>query len=511
MPRSAKLPLLVARIDKEAENQTSKRKRKDLVDDAEMDEGRDEVSPLTKRFKKTINTEFPSPSVAAEAQNYYDFQNGDTPFLDGRCASEQPLVPAPIVIYDPIFPTFIADLSGSEPVDDDMMRRTQEFMVLVSEIHVAERAHYASHCEALKGILQSAVESIAPLSGSASDHIIPYVRETETAALAIVEEKAGLGKSGDAVVQAEFSYRLYWKERKHFADGSFLPTFLISLMGPYLSFSAAIWTTDIIVQPLASGLLWLGSPPLISDFEVKRIARMFIALRKGLESLRHRYQQLLFPPPDLGKRFFPLASSFPYSGKVVHFNYEKYLKANDASCLVFSATLDDTNKIVDERQVAVKRLVIKFVEQYGEKVHKLLAEKGLAPKLYYCGDIWHNDPVANKGCGPRKMVVMEYIEGERATFADCVKHKERLSEAVDLLHHQKMVHGDIRLPNILISGYPDAPLKLLDFDWAGVQGEARYPGRLSTIIPRDWDSVKDYGLIEYRHDKFMLEHLLGHS
>lgn len=284
-------------------------------------------------------------------------------------------------------------------------------------------------------------------------------------------------------------------------------------MGPYLSISGAIWTTDIVVQPLVEGLLWLGAPPLISDFRFNKLARVFVALREGLKDLRRRYGQLVppssiqipgryFPLTATSPRFYPLATSFTLDGKVASFKYNGYLKSKDPSCLVFTATLDDTGAVPDNK----RQIVVKFVERYGKDAHELLAQNSFAPKLYYCGDIWHDNSVANKGCGPRKMVVMEYIRGRPVTHRDCVKHHDALTHAIDLLHSRKMVHGDLRSPNVMVTDDQNCPIQILDFDWAGMQGEARYPLRLSKGI--DWaPSVEDYELIEYEHDKYMLEQL----
>ncbi|PCH37282.1 hypothetical protein WOLCODRAFT_83821, partial [Wolfiporia cocos MD-104 SS10] len=423
-----------------------------------------------------------------------------SPIVDGRYAFRRPVVTAPIVIYDSIFVTFIADVNSSEPLnDDDLVQQTEKFMESVSGIRCVENESYTSNHVGLKRILEIALESMAThTDGPESDHIIPYLREVEpheAAALGIIEEKAGVGKSGDAAIQAEFYYRLYWKECSDLLDASFSSMFLVSLMGPYLSISGAIWTTDIIVQPLISGLLWLGSPPLISDIEIIRVAHVFGALKKGLKSLHDRYRSLDLPAGNILGRFFPLATSFTYSGKKVSFKYQDYIKSKSTSCLVFSAILD--NKVIGNEQ----QVVVKFIEQYGKDAHELLEKEGLSPKLYYCSDIWHDDLTTNKGCGSRQMIVMEYVRGWAPMHADCTNHYKGLSKAVKLLHDKGMVHGDLHRLNIIATDDPNAPI--LDFDWAGMQGKVRYPLRLSKEV--HWEpSVHDYMLIEYKHDDFML-------
>ncbi|KZT06278.1 uncharacterized protein LAESUDRAFT_700627 [Laetiporus sulphureus 93-53] len=510
--RNVMLPLLVAQIHQRGELE-NKRKRYTADVDSETDD-----HPWVKRYRETKENidDTPSPSVAAQTKNYIKFQNRNTPFLDGRYASigHIPTLALPIVVYDPIFATFVANLDRSDLVDDEMRKTALHFMSHASHIRDLEKEHSISNREQLRKMLQSAIESIAAgIRDAKADHIIPHICEMETgpemAALGIIEEKPELGKSGDAIVQAQFYYRVYWGKREPLLDRSFSPTFLIGLTGPYMSISGAIWTTDIIVQPLLKRLCWLAPPPLISDFDIEPVARIFAALREGLRSLQERYRQTALL--NFENRFYPLATSFTYFNKKVSFKYKQYLKSGDASCSAFLAMLDDTDAIFDEENQAFAidmPVVVKFVERYGKDAHELLAKEGLAPKLYYCDDIWQDDPIANAGCGPRRMVVMEYIKGRAATEMDCAIHRERLSRAVDLLHNNQMVHGDFRLPNIMATDNPRARLKILDFDWAGKQGVVKYPMRLSQVV--EWEpSVADLALIEYKHDRFMLKQLTG--
>jgi tRNA A-37 threonylcarbamoyl transferase component Bud32 len=82
------------------------------------------------------------------------------------------------------------------------------------------------------------------------------------------------------------------------------------------------------------------------------------------------------------------------------------------------------------------------------------------------------------------MVVMEYVDGQPVDEKNGISDAARVSvvKAVRLLHDNGFVHGDIRGPNILIAdgeGDEESRVKLLDFDWAGREGEVRYPYRLS--------------------------------
>ena len=117
------------------------------------------------------------------------------------------------------------------------------------------------------------------------------------------------------------------------------------------------------------------------------------------------------------------------------------------------------------------------------------------------------------------MVVMDYVEGLTAHAAFYSEEKGALPDgvhgvvqrAVKLMHDNDMVHDDIRLGNILMAkaGEGDdigARVKIVDFDWAGVEGTVRYPLHLSETI--SWPAgVADYALILAEHDDEMVRRL----
>jgi tRNA A-37 threonylcarbamoyl transferase component Bud32 len=70
------------------------------------------------------------------------------------------------------------------------------------------------------------------------------------------------------------------------------------------------------------------------------------------------------------------------------------------------------------------------------------------------------------------------------------------------------VHGDLRPPNVLVPKNNGDPLILLDFDWGGQDSVTRYPGNLNIAIQRH-DTVRNGGVIEAVHDRFMLDRLFS--
>ena len=52
-------------------------------------------------------------------------------------------------------------------------------------------------------------------------------------------------------------------------------------------------------------------------------------------------------------------------------------------------------------------------------------------------------------------------------------HLIKLTEIVVTLDANGMVHGDLRIPNILM--IRDYGVRLIDFDWSGKKGAAKFP------------------------------------
>ena len=112
---------------------------------------------------------------------------------------------------------------------------------------------------------------------------------------------------------------------------------------------------------------------------------------------------------------------------------------------------------------------------------------------------------------------MDYVAGRTAAELGEVPESVRdaVRRALEILHGQGLVHGDIRLPNVIIEDCDDegtedeesigAHTRIVDFDWAGHEGVVRYPHDLSQ---GQWvEGVEDYALIRASHDNAMVEKL----
>ena len=185
----------------------------------------------------------------------------------------------------------------------------------------------------------------------------------------------------------------------------------------------------------------------MSDLHYERVARIMHSLKCNIARLRDYYVGLKLTttiPEDRGlhPRFFPSICAYrDEEGRIIEFKYIKPLEL-DSACVTFLArTTSGTPKDV----------VVKFVERYGEEAHRLLAREYLAPQLFYCGKIGvlEGDP----SYAHLHMVVMEYIDGKTLDKAKHVRPTlmGQLRRALDVLHGQGYVFGDLRGPNIMIT------------------------------------------------------------
>ncbi|CAG8679173.1 403_t:CDS:1, partial [Paraglomus brasilianum] len=159
------------------------------------------------------------------------------------------------------------------------------------------------------------------------------------------------------------------------------------------------------------------------------------------------------------QQFYPHPRQYISENGPVQFNYESCL-TGDQEKLVFKAKAGDTP------------LVVKFTQRYNADAHRLCANNGFAPKLLYIGE--------NEVRG-WKIIVMEHIDGPTLYMAKLNREYygallADIREAVQKLHEQDIVFGDLRGTNIIIN---EASRKhcamLVDFDWAGSHHKDCYP------------------------------------
>lgn len=158
------------------------------------------------------------------------------------------------------------------------------------------------------------------------------------------------------------------------------------------------------------------------------------------------------------------------------------------------------------------QVVIKFTQQCGKEVHIAWAEHDWAPQL-----IQH-------ACLPGgwQQVTMQYLGHEWCQLCDLgeearnVAHASavRMLETIQGSSHVRLgggcgVHGDLRSNNIMVRRAGPSQIRFVDFDWAGMEGVARYPLFMNHRQICWPEGVYDGGLMEKEHDRAVLQTLGG--
>ena len=272
-------------------------------------------------------------------------------------------------------------------------------------------------------------------------------------------------------------------------NGHCCPSLLVEIAGPYIGLSGAVWSSRPCISPLSCIIPFLDvrQDPSLQLLQ----ARLIMAIRVGLSQLQSFYANI---PADNGVDESQLMFPYPrryvnVDGQEIAFTYEKFLlDVSHGSIKRGEEESVRQNPIFKAIEVVSRKsVVVKFCRQYGAKVHQLMAEKELAPKLYACQEI-----------GSWYMVVMEYIDGECPHPG---KFYPKISEFQGTLEDNGYVHGDLRPDNFLVDKNGSA--WVIDFDWAGKAGEVVYPVVLNHGI--DWPKGAEIGAcISIDHDKHML-------
>ena len=252
-----------------------------------------------------------------------------------------------------------------------------------------------------------------------------------------------------------------WKQTR-------LPSILMVHAGPSLQVFAATCNSKGPYMEVLSPDLPMSFH--IRDIDARRdLAVLLTAIRNLHQAVRDVYRnpheyvisadQIDFP--------YPRAYDDLISTRRVPF---KYVDRVDPTRLVFRVVTED-----DEQA----DLFVKYMRgRYGKEAHKAAARLGLAPALRGCqslpGDWW--------------MVVLEPLPEGYIDYEDAKCPKDanaKIRQAVDALHKEGFVHGDLRAANIFVKKLDDGEwdVQLIDFDWAGRKGEVRYPMNVGSCAP----------------------------
>lgn len=296
------------------------------------------------------------------------------------------------------------------------------------------------------------------------------------------------------------------------------PCFLLAGGGPYLAILGVVFTEKFVVQRLTD-MQWVGEATTHEDRRIYHLARVFESLRLAVATLDEYYDQIARDqniPPFVPNK--PHPRIFPYPVRFIEHGAGAEHKWTDFEYIDISRMGPTNVTFIARDKSSNRKLVIKFVGRYGVSAHELLAGEGIAPQLLYCGSLDGKNDVRDSAnpalesavvgglyLGPIRMVVMEHIEGDTM---DKVSHLPKnahaqVEKAIEKLHDAQLVFGDLRQPNIMISG---STVFLIDFDWAGKVNEVRYPRNLSRNV--NWPKAAEdleFQPILMGHDRYMLD------
>lgn len=217
----------------------------------------------------------------------------------------------------------------------------------------------------------------------------------------------------------------------------------------------------------------------------ERIAKILVALRLGIKDLRYYYKNQ--PKAELVSSHFWSIETGSSTMMLSNFRpMEEYFIDGVRKLLFFART--DTGQDV----------FVKFtkVSPYPEEFHNYCARKGYAPVLH---------GTKSSVCGRWTMVVMELLT-EFEPLSCCTDKNTRLlvrnkvMPIVSEFHAAGFVHGDLRDANIMYKKEgDDCIVSIIDFDFGGQEGVARYSLFLNTTL--DWpEGVVPGGIVKKEHD-----------
>ncbi|KAH7886464.1 hypothetical protein F5I97DRAFT_1928318 [Phlebopus sp. FC_14] len=463
----------------------------------------------------TLQSDSRTPSAAAKSNEYVTIQGKDkTRIYDGHYPREHPVDTnaPPIQLFNPAFAYF------SSKAFDPNYNPPPDFIRNVRELSTGFAAIY--HSEELRS------DHLQPLLEKVLDRHIFVTQNRDrttpdgqifsqrgTIPLMIEEEKNEFGDGGsDPSTQVSFSFLRVYSQAKaeQLRNKCCCPTFLIAHAGPWLAVLGGVISSRCIVQRLTD-YIWVPVHSVGDDRHYFRIARVLYALKESIDRLESWTQHVMKsgetfdtkslrsnPSSPLHPRFCPTPNVYLRGDTRVTFEYLQPLERYPSCVTYLARTTEDRHKVV-----------VKFVTEYGNEAHHMMGEAGYAPKLLFYGPI--NVDADMPSYGNLRMVVMDYVDGLMLCDA---KEKRKvppdfhsdLAEAIQKLHDEGFVFGDLREPNIMITNDDKPKVQLIDFNWAGKKGEARYPVSISRSI--QWpEGVQGLELIDEAHDKAMLKFL----
>ncbi|KAF8131844.1 hypothetical protein EV363DRAFT_1398255 [Boletus edulis] len=233
----------------------------------------------------------------------------------------------------------------------------------------------------------------------------------------------------------------------------------MTVVGPVVTFYAMLWVGSVVLIPLTSGISCVSCAAGGDD-------------RRALHEDAKKLSNISSPPPPLLHHFYPDITelpSFPDSPTSIRFQITDIMRHGS-----------------DGR--------ILYPRSYSIGLHNFCASRGHAPTIRGF----------KKFPGNVVVIAMDHLEGDHLGSEGSEEFRNKMAEQLKQLvkdfHSSNYVHGDLRLPNIYCVG---DKIKLLDFDWGGIVGEAFYPYQILTSELREGRDMNNLMITKEDDDRVL--------
>ncbi|KAG7091471.1 hypothetical protein E1B28_010502 [Marasmius oreades] len=453
-----------------------------------------------------------SPSQAADnPQKYFD----DSRIIAGRPMDHYGL---PTTLYSPQLARITEKFRNIERIEvtEEIVRQAKELVYIGTKLYHDEKGREIDLKEPLEDIFgraewQKGVNGKRAYPGAVWGLSMVY------------EGKNEKGLKGNAQLQGLVSRLHIIQDSKR--EGMYLasnfPCINISISSTSFEVCLTVMTHALLVDDVFKMDI-RGGPHL--DKDILMVARALTILADGLQDLEKYYNDVqiqgdkradyLFPspicqdtlkPPTYGPLTF-LERLSPSDIFAVPDAIRPDVVQKQSTADQFKYSMRLFRAMMPDKTV----VIIKFTPTYNPDAHELLAAEGLAPKLLHCTKIVND----------RWMIVMEYLDQAQNAYTYLLNSPtlslphsvyDDVKTALKKLHEKNIVFGDVRVQNIMVAadkkrvdrvrGY------LIDFDWCGADGEARYPITMSNLKVYEETGMHAYGKMHMYHDRELLERL----
>ncbi|KAF8326056.1 uncharacterized protein EI90DRAFT_3071344 [Cantharellus anzutake] len=391
-----------------------------------------------------------------------------------------------------VFLDLLQDTSGTLPVD--MYRKVRLFSAAVLNDKISDDDRTAAIMNSLKSIIGKGFSTAATNGKSSGNVVISLCPQNqggslieENAITLIIPDVRPMSVSSHVAmsVHGNIYSNIVSQIDSSIRRMCCCPSFILTLAGPWMCISGSVLLESSVVEPLTE-FIWLDLGK--NSRRLEYLSRVFRALVHAMKVLEESYRTLHTIPHGPPK--FPCFLSFSMRGGTYGLRCYELLSFP----AVFLAELIDQSASSTTLPV-----VAKFVPSYAVDAHKLLAEANLAPGFLHLERL----------PGGMQVVVMEHVAGTNASemgdeWQLSERHLEQIQQAVELLHENGFVHGDLQACNIIIEDDTNNA-KLVDFDWTAKDGEGRYPMDLKEDIDMEWcEGVEPGAVMTKGHDIYML-------